>query len=43
VCLETGAAVVRSDGTGWRAYGNVTIYVDGKATDDLGVLPLTTP
>jgi cyanophycinase len=41
VCLDTGAAVVRSDETGWRAYGKVTIYVDGKETDDLGVLPLT--
>jgi hypothetical protein len=43
VCLDTGAAVVRTDATGWRAYGKVTIYVDGKVTDDLAVLPLTPP
>jgi cyanophycinase len=41
VCLDSGAAVVRTDADGWRAYGKVTLYVDGKATDDLGLLPLT--
>jgi cyanophycinase len=40
VCLDTGSAVVRSD-DGWRAYGNVTVYVDGKPTDDLTSLPVT--
>lgn len=43
VCLDTGAAIVRTDEGGWRAYGKVTIYVDGKLTDDLGVLPLSSP
>jgi cyanophycinase len=41
VCLDTGAAVVRYDRTGWRAFGDVAVYVDGKVSDDLGVLPLT--
>jgi cyanophycinase len=41
VCLDTGAAVVRRDDTGWRSYGKVTIYVDGTVTDDLAVLPFT--
>lgn len=42
VCLEAGNAVVR-DERGWRAYGDVTVYVDGKVADDLSVLPVTTP